>query len=114
MSGIRVSNLTIDSPASVGGIFGNVGKPAERKNSNIAILLQPQDSQMTYGVAFNNCSYQNLNVTGKYAAGGICWIYWMDVIQNRMENLSVNPATTVSGQTNNQISGQNSTISADI
>lgn len=111
VSGIRVSNLTIDSPASVGGIFGNVGKPAERKNSNIAILLQPQDSQMTYGVAFNNCSYQNLNVTGKYAAGGFAgYIGGCDTKSNG--NLSVNPATTVSGQTNNQISGQNSTISA--
>ena len=111
VSGIRVSNLTIDSPASVGGIFGNVGKPAERKNSNIAILLQPQDSQMTYGVAFNNCSYQNLNVTGKYAAGGFAgYIGGCDTKSNG--NLSVNPATTVSGQTSNQISGQNSTISA--
>lgn len=111
VSGIRVSNLTIDSPASVGGIFGNVGKPAEHKNSNIAILLQPQDSQMTYGVAFNNCSYQNLNVTGKYAAGGFAgYIGGCDTKSNG--NLSVNPATTVSGQTNNQISGQNSTISA--
>lgn len=111
VSGIRVSSLTIDSPASVGGIFGNVGKPAERKNSNIAILLQPQDSQMTYGVAFNNCSYQNLNVTGKYAAGGFAgYIGGCDTKSNG--NLSVNPATTVSGQTSNQISGQNSTISA--
>lgn len=111
VSGIRVSNLTIDSPASVGGIFGNVGKPAEHKNSNIAILLQPQDSQMTYGVAFNNCSYQNLNVTGKYAAGGFAgYIGGCDTKSNG--NLSVNPATTVSGQTSNQISGQNSTISA--
>ena len=112
VSGIRVSNLTIDSPASVGGIFGNVGKPAERKNSNIAILLQPQDSQMTYGVVFNNCSYQNLNVTGKYAAGGFAgYIGGCDTLDTN-KHLSVNPATVVNGKADDQITGQNATISA--
>ena len=68
---IHLDTGVINSPASAGGIAGNIGKPCADKNSDIAILLQPQEHQIAYGTAFNDCSYNALkNITGKYAAGG--------------------------------------------
>ena len=114
ISKIRIDGLQIDSPASAGGIFGNTGKPVEnnekneKQNKDIAVLLQPQTSQIAYGIAFNDCSYTGLTITGKYAAGGFV---------GYIGNKGWDPGSSVNGdqftgalsQTN---TGENSTIVA--
>lgn len=112
---IWINGLTLDSPASVGGIFGNIGKPvkdhswiARVGNNDIANLLQPQNFQMAYGIAFNDCNYSGLNATGKYAAGGFA---------GYLGNQEQNPRSSVNGNdfdstVTNEVIGQSSAISA--
>lgn len=108
---IQLNGLKINSPASAGGIVGNTGKPIVDKNNNndISVLLQPQDSQIAYGVAFNDCSYKDIEMQGKYAAGGFA---------GYIGNKEQNPRSSVNGDGFTQKTltranmGENSTISA--
>lgn len=90
---IQVNNLSITSPASAGGIFGNTGKPValtgnKSNATDMAVLLQPQNSQIAYGISFNQCSYTGLTITGKYAAGGFV---------GYIGNKDLNPLSAVTG-----------------
>lgn len=109
---IELNSLTLNSPASVGGIFGNTGKPVKNNEpatltaNDIANLLQPQTYQIAYGIAFNDCNYSGLNATGKYAAGGFV---------GYLGNQEQNPRSSVNGDggtlsTTN--TGESSAISA--
>lgn len=112
MNNIQINELTITSPGSAGGIVGNTGKPtantANKSNSSdMSVLLQPQDSQIAYGIAFESCSYKNLNVSGKYAAGGFA---------GYIGNKEQNPRSTVDGfqkaESGTKKTGESSTITA--
>ena len=113
---IQLNNLNITSPANAGGIIGNSGKvsPNNRKDqtnyilTDIAVLLQPKNGQYTYGIAFNNCNYTNLTVTGKYTAGGFAGC---------IANAGADPRSSVNGngldgKVTNETIGQSSAISA--
>ena len=117
---IQLGNLIVESPASAGGILGNTGKPVGldedhdekigkiNKTSDIAALLQPEDSQIAYGIAFNECSYADIRITGKYAAGGFA---------GYIGNKDQNPRSSVIGfksklEGEEAKAGKNSTISA--
>ena len=109
---IQLNHLTITSPASAGGIVGNTGKPIDNAvkdktdTNDIVVLLQPKDSQIAYGTAFNDCSFKDLTVTGKYAAGG-----FVGYIGNKEQN----PGSTVNANgTSEAITniGESSEISA--
>ena len=121
---IQVNNLSITSPASAGGIFGNTGKPValtgnKSNATDMAVLLQPQNSQIVYGISFNKCSYTGLTITGKYAAGG-----FVGYIGNKDQNplsavtgFETNPTASVadSNESANTViknTGESSTISA--
>lgn len=113
---IQLNNLNVTSPANAGGIIGNSGKvfPNNRKDqtnyipTDIAVLLQPENGQYTYGIAFNNCNYTDLTVTGKYTAGGFAGC---------IANAGANPRSSVNGNgfdggVTKEIIGESSTISA--
>ena len=113
ISNVQVNGLRIISPASAGGIFGNTGKPISSpikyNTTDSVYLIQPQEKQMAYGIAFNNCSYSGLEVNGKYAAGGFA---------GYIGNQDQNPRSSVngngfSGSLTNTITGQNSNIRLD-
>ena len=107
---IQVNNLSITSPASAGGIFGNTGKPValtgnKSNATDMAVLLQPQNSQIAYGISFNQCSYTGLTITGKYAAGGFV---------GYIGNKDLNPLSAVTGfETNPTASVADSNESAN-
>ena len=116
---IQLGNLTVISPASAGGVFGNTGKPIDvpetekidkKKINDIIVLLQPKDSQIAYGIAFNACSYTDLTVTGKYAAGGFVG-YIGNKEQNPRSSVNGNGFTGTLTSSQSQF-GQNSIISA--
>ena len=113
---IQLNNLKITSSANAGGIIGNSGRvsPNNRKDkksyipTDIAVLLQPKNGQYTYGIAFNNCNYTDLTVTGKYTSGGFAGC---------IANAGTNPRSSVNayglvGKVTNEILGKSSTISA--
>lgn len=113
ISKIQLNRLTIESPASAGGIVGNTGKPTVNTGSKVntadmSAMLQPQKSQVAYGIAFNDCSYKSLTVTGKYAAGGFAG-YIGNTDQNPKSTVNENG---VSGALTRANMGESSTISA--
>lgn len=104
VSGIRIDNLTVSSPASAGGVFGNTGKQAAGKNRDIAILLQPKDEQIVYGIKFDKCRYSDSAITGRNSAGGFV---------GYIGNANQNPRAYVNGFENEgDITGENSEIAA--
>ena len=68
---VKLQNLDINSPASAGGLFGNTGRGAGA-NTDIGILIgQSSNSYNNYfGLNLIDCTYDRLNITGKYASGG--------------------------------------------
>ena len=68
---VKLQNLDINSPASAGGLFGNTGRGAGA-NTDIGILIgQSSNSYNNYfGLNLIDCTYDSLNITGKYASGG--------------------------------------------
>lgn len=90
---IQLNGLQITSTASAGGIVGNIGRPTvntqdRQRSTDISVLLQPKNRQITYGTAFNECSYTDITVSGKYAAGGL-----VGYIGNKNQN----PRSSVKG-----------------
>ena len=78
---VTFKNMKVKSPASAGGLIGNLGRraPLGRGTNatvadDIAILIQPNPGEQTTYVScsFTNCRYSNLTVQGKEVAGGFC------------------------------------------
>lgn len=111
-SKVRFENMTVKSPASAGGLIGNLGRlaPITRTNNanveNVGILLQPygdktgNGQQNTYvSGKFENCSYEKIRVNSEEAAGGFCgYVEGYVDIQN---NLNVTDSKVVVGTDSN-------------
>ena len=118
LQSIKLQNLTVKGPASAGGILGSTSRKAPTK-SDIGIMMHKWTGdntycQIIYGVAFNDCSYSNITVTGKIAAGGFAgWLGYLDgtgKVQNSGGE-TINPESKVT-VTNETTIAQSSAIIA--
>ena len=120
---IELKNMAIKGPIGAGGLLGIAGREApvglDRKNvkptspvKNIAILIQPNDVVCSIGVNITDCSYDNITVTAKTAAGGFCG--YIDAISDVSSSLSISksnvPETSEETKKTETIIGQSSTI----
>lgn len=111
MEKIQLTELTVTGQSSTGGIVGNTGKPtvntSDKDNSyDISVLLQPQKSQIAYGIAFHDCSYKKLTVKAQYSAGG-----FVGYIGNKDQNPKSTVNENVASLTRTKI-GESSSIEA--
>lgn len=68
---VSLHNLNVISPSSAGGLFGNTGRGAG-VNSDIGLLIGKSTTTYNnyFGLNLINCTYDKLNISGKYVSGG--------------------------------------------